>query len=94
MPNCTPVTDVAPATLYTQWPNYIDHHVRFPARVVRTLGATEALIVANSTQFAVLLAPGQLWQGTQVHTFTVVGQTNLNLAGPITLPQLLFEDCK
>lgn len=60
------------------------------AAIERAIDITTALVVADGERFAVLLAPEDLWTGTDDKVFAVMGSTEVPLDGPTRLPHLML----
>jgi hypothetical protein len=83
--------DVNPRRLSATWPTLLGKRVRFPARIERSLGITEALVTSGGERFVVMLPPADAWEGTRSRVFTVMGSATVNAGtGRITLPELLL----
>lgn len=88
--------DISPHRLSAAWPTLLGKRVRLSARIERSLGITDALVVAGGERFVIMLSPSDSWEGTRSRVFTVMGSATVNAGtGPITLPQLILagDDC-
>jgi hypothetical protein len=78
--------------LARDYPKLIGKEIRLRATIERSLDITTALVVADQQQFAVLMVPDSIWDGSQLKTFAVLGTSIQPISGPTKLPYLMLVD--